>query len=182
MITFVIQNFCKNMIERIKKIIEAENIGLVKFADEIGVGSPALSHYLRGRNKVSLELVTKILERFRGINPEWLLFGRGEMYKSAEVKVSNRVPDLFSSVEQDVVPQIANEDEKMNPSTADDDFLEPEPLTEKGNDDFDTIQPNEHQSVVSPKTPPKEHASIEKIIVMYSDSTFDCYLPNGRRL
>lgn len=170
------------MIDRIKKIIEVENIGLVKFADEIGIGSSAMSHYLSGRNKIPLDLVTKILERFRGINPEWLLFGRGEMYKSAEAKVSNRTPDLFSSVGQEAFPQMANEDEKSDLGTADDDFLEPEPLEEVENDVVDTTQPSEHQSIAPPKTSPKERASIEKIIVMYSDSTFDCYLPNGKKV
>ena len=111
------------MIDRIKKIMESENIGLVKFADEIGVGSSALSHYLGGRNKISLELVTRILERFRGVNPEWLLFGRGEMYKSADTKVANREPDLFSSVSSPSVAVMANEDEKTDNSTYDGDFF-----------------------------------------------------------
>lgn len=170
------------MIARIKKIIEVENIGLVKFANEIGVGSPALSHYLSGRNKVPLELVTKILERFRGINPEWLLFGRGEMYKSSEAKNANRVPDLFSSVEQAPVSVIANEDEKSDSSTGDDDFFEPESFEEKEDVVADSTQHIEHQIVESSETSQKEHAAIEKIIVMYSDSTFDCYLPNGRKI
>jgi hypothetical protein len=39
------------------------------------------------------------LERFRGVNPEWLLFGRGEMYKSTDTKVSSPVaePSLFDN-------------------------------------------------------------------------------------
>lgn len=171
------------MIERIKKIIEVENIGLVKFADEIGIGSPALSHYMKGRNKIPLELVTKILERFRGINPEWLLFGRGEMYKSADTKVANPEPDLFSSVSSpQAVPLTTNEAEKTDYSTYNEDFFEPEELEEKENPIVDTMQPNEHQSVAPHKNSQKEHPSIEKIIVLYSDSTFDCYLPNGRKL
>lgn len=171
------------MIERIKKIIEVENIGLVKFADEIGVGSSALSHYLGGRNKVPLELVTKILERFRGINPEWLLFGRGEMYKSADTKVTNHEPDLFSSASpQQTVPLMANEYEKTDDSTDDDNFFEPETLKNAELSLDDNTQQTETQYVAPVKTERKEHSSIEKIIVMYTDSTFDCYLPNGKKL
>ena len=171
------------MIERIKKIIEVENIGLVKFAEEIGVGSSALSHYLGGRNKVPLELVTKILERFRGINPEWLLFGRGEMYKSADTKVANHEPDLFSSVNS---PQstllMTNEAEKTDDSIDDEDFFEPETLNQEELPLENNAQHEENQYVAPTKNERKEYVSIEKIIVMYSDSTFDCYLPNGKKV
>ena len=171
------------MIDRIKKIMESENIGLVKFADEIGVGSSALSHYLGGRNKISLELVTRILERFRGVNPEWLLLGRGEMYKSADTKVANHEPDLFSSVSSpQPVTLMANEDEKTDNSTYDGDFLEPETLKQEEKSEHEPTQCNEPQYVAQTKTLQNDRKSIEKIIVMYSDSTFDCYLPNGKKI
>ena len=171
------------MIDRIKKIMESENIGLVKFADEIGVGSSALSHYLGGRNKISLELVTRILERFRGVNPEWLLFGRGEMYKSADTKVANREPDLFSSVTStQSAPLMTNEAEKTDDGTDDEDFFEPEMLNQGELSLENNTQQIENQYVAPVKNVRKEHAAIEKIIVMYSDSTFDCYLPNGKKV
>ena len=171
------------MIERIKKIIEVENIGLVKFADEIGVGSSALSHYLGGRNKVPLELVTKILERFRGINPEWLLFGRGEMYKSADTKVANHEPDLFSSATYpQSAPLMTNNAEKTDESTDDEDFFEPETLNQEELSLENNTQQTEPQYVAPAKNVRKEHPEIEKIIVMYSDSSFDCYLPNGKKV
>ena len=171
------------MIERIRKIIEVENIGLVKFAEEIGVGSSALSHYLGGRNKVSLELVTKILERFRGINPEWLLFGRGEMYKSADAKLTNPEPDLFSSAEsKQAVPLTAKEDEKLDDNTVKHDFLEPESFKHEEIPTVDNVQNVEYERYAPEKQVQNTRASIEKIIVIYSDCTFDCYSPNGHRL
>jgi len=169
------------MIERIKKIIDVENIGIVKFANEIGIGSPALSHYLSGRNKIPLELVTKILERFRGINPEWLLFGRGEMYKSTEVKLAKHEPDLFSSAEQKQIdlPLMENDADKSDQSTDNGDFFEPE--TNNKMENLNQNTENKHVMHTQDNIQ-KEHVAIEKIIVMYSDSTFDCYSPNGRRM
>lgn len=170
------------MIERIKKIMEEENMSSGKFAEEIGIGGPRLSHYLSGRNNVSLDLVTKILQRFRGISPEWLLFGRGKMYKSDEAKAVVREPDLFSVTEQkQPVAVIDNDAEKSDTSTANLDFFEPEPLNHEEMPVPEAVQYNEPQHVTPVKNTPKEHASIEKIIVMYSDSTFDCYSPNGRK-
>ena len=171
------------MIERIKKIIEVENIGMVKFADEIGIGSSALSHYLRGRNKISLELVTRILERFRGVNPEWLLFGRGEMYKSTDTKVSSPVaePSLFDnqpSVSANY-PTIENKAENSPSIDHDEDIFDSKPLKDESEEDVSPIQQIGKQENDSSIKPQK---TIERILIMYSDSTFDSYSPNGHRM
>ncbi|NLA24700.1 MAG: helix-turn-helix transcriptional regulator [Bacteroidales bacterium] len=89
------------MRDRIAKIIEQEQLTNAGFAEEIGVQASSISHVLSGRNNPSIDFVIKILERFRGINSEWLLLGKGEMYKSvyyqAENIQENKEPnDLFS--------------------------------------------------------------------------------------
>jgi len=80
------------MKSRIQKFIEIENINPSKFADEIGVQRSSISHILSGRNNPSLELIQKILTRFDYINAEWLITGKGEMFKS------NREPSLFDTL------------------------------------------------------------------------------------
>ena len=69
------------MKDRIVKIIELEEISSSKFADEIGVQRSSISHILSGRNKPSLDFINKILSRYRNINADWLLTGRGEIHK-----------------------------------------------------------------------------------------------------
>lgn len=171
------------MIDRIKKIMEEEGMPYGKFAEEIGINGSRLSHYISGRNNVSLDLVSRILERFRGINPEWLLFGRGEMYKSAEAKGVYREPDLFSPqpVKQEI-PLIANEADKSSDFMPDTDFSEPERLITAENKNNEPLQSFESQPVEPIKSMSKSKREIEKIIVMYTDSTFDCYSPNGHRI
>ena len=159
-----------------------ENMNSAKFADEIGIINSRLSHYLSGRNNVSLDLITRILERFRGINSEWLLFGRGEMYKSADVKMPNRELDLFSSSQIASEPSTQNEAEKFDISTTDSDIFDPEPLMQGEKQELESDKYNDSQSVVSVNKAKNSRAEIEKIIVMYSDSTFDCYLPNGQKV
>ena len=171
------------MIDRIRKIMEEEGMSSGKFADEVGIIDSRLSHYLSRRNKVTLELVTKILERFRGINSEWLLFGRGEMYKSADAKGAYREPDLFS-------PQPARQESPLNDNKADNsysnitssDFFEPEQVKTAENDIETTDQYLENQNVDVRKISSKQQREIEKIIVMYSDFTFDSYTPNGHKI
>lgn len=65
------------MRERIKEIIEREEMGQSQFADFIGVNRPTLSHILLGRNNPSMEVVMKIHQKFPKINILWLLDGIG---------------------------------------------------------------------------------------------------------
>jgi len=58
--------------------MEKDGLTSSRFADKIGVQRPALSHVLNGRNKVSLEMVTKILTAYPEISPDWLIQGEGE--------------------------------------------------------------------------------------------------------
>jgi transcriptional regulator with XRE-family HTH domain len=71
------------MKDQIIKLMETEGLAPAKFADRIGVQRSSISHILSGRNKPSYDFIMKILSRFPGIDPEWLLTGRGSMIKSA---------------------------------------------------------------------------------------------------
>ncbi len=77
------------MKDRIIKLITVEQLSYSKFADIIGVQRSSISHILSGRNKPSLDVIQKVLTKFSTLNSEWLLFGRGEMYK-------NKRSDLFT--------------------------------------------------------------------------------------
>lgn len=68
------------MLERISRIIKSKKISASQFADEIGVQRSSVSHVLSGRNKPSLDFVTKIINAYRDIDPNWLLTGSGQMY------------------------------------------------------------------------------------------------------
>ncbi len=177
------------MIDRIKKIMEVENLSSGKFADEIGINNSRLSHYLSGRNNVSLEFVTGILERFRGINPDWLLFGRGDMYKSNEsgVRQSQTQGDLFSSadVNDSVTKSDVNDVPSMQPLSS----VEQEPKVQEVSNSIDNediadspIAKNVNRTVEDVAERPNGHKTMEKIVVFYADGTFDCYFPNGKRI
>jgi transcriptional regulator with XRE-family HTH domain len=88
------------MNDRIAKILEEEGMTATRFADEIGVQASSISHIISGRNKPSTDFLIKLLERFRRINAEWLLTGRGNPYKESSQEPdlpNNNVSDLFNS-------------------------------------------------------------------------------------
>jgi plasmid maintenance system antidote protein VapI len=61
-----------------------ENISATMLADEIGVQRSSISHILSGRNNPSYDFIYKMIKKYDHINSEWLITGRGEMYKKAE--------------------------------------------------------------------------------------------------
>ena len=69
------------MINRIEQLIDALGITQKDFAQQIGTSAAALSHITSGRNRPSLELVLKILNKHPNVNSDWLLFGKGSMVK-----------------------------------------------------------------------------------------------------
>lgn len=83
------------MKEQLSKILNKENISYAKFADIIDVQRSSISHILSGRNKPSFDFVQKIVTHFPKINAEWLITGKGEMYKSKMKEI-----DLFSGEKQ----------------------------------------------------------------------------------
>jgi len=69
------------MKDRILKLITVEQMTSAKFADVIGVQRSSISHILSGRNNPSLDFIQKILTAFPNISPEWLILGKGKIYK-----------------------------------------------------------------------------------------------------
>lgn len=73
------------MKDRIIEFLKAENKSSAQFAAEIGVQPSGISHILSGRNNPSLDFIIKMLEKYKYLSTEWLLFGKGKMYKDKQV-------------------------------------------------------------------------------------------------
>jgi transcriptional regulator with XRE-family HTH domain len=140
------------MKDRIEKILRLEQISSSKFADEIGVQRSSISHLFTGRNKPSLELVQKILNRFSNLNSEWLLSGKGDMYKkSVQTSLFNNAIKTDDIKTSEILPEFQEKD------------IETQSMTDKVNDFLNPVQP--------------ESKIIEKIIVFYSNNSFIEYFP-----
>lgn len=83
--------------ERIEKVIQAEGLNATQFASEIGIKTPTLSHILSGRNNPSLDVLKKILDRYRTINSDWLILGIGQMYRDSK---KSQTPTLFENMDE----------------------------------------------------------------------------------
>ena len=142
------------MNNRIKQIIQSENLTAGEFAKQVGIQPGAVSHLISGRNKPSLDVVQKILNAFRNINPDWSLFGAGPMNRGgndAFPKRSIAEPTLFDDA------NAAPEDNPIDDTPAED-STSPE------------LKKTEPFTMVTQKCDSRE---LKKIIVFYSDGTFE---------
>jgi len=111
------------MKERILQFLKSENKSSAQFAEEIGVQPSGISHILSGRNKPSLDFVTRMLEKYKFLSVEWLLFGKGNMYNQPEMqKLFDDSRDLatnFNDNKNEEPSEIAKEQEFIKSDTLD---------------------------------------------------------------
>lgn len=138
------------MEQRLNQLFGQLRVSPSRFADEIGVQRSNISHLLSGRNKPSFDLMVKIIERYPKVDIEWLITGKGEPLKR-EVTIQ---PDASGNRN----PDIFNSPAMVQSS--------PPP-----------VYANKAKSESSVKV--TNVNSVEKVLIFYSDKTFEEYRPSG---
>ena len=57
--------------DRITKVIEFSELSPAEFAEEIGVQRSSISHIISGRNKPSLDFITKLKSYYQQFKTKW---------------------------------------------------------------------------------------------------------------
>lgn len=65
----------ENFKDRLKEILDKEDLTASKFAEKIGIQRSSVSHILSGRNKPSLDFVIKVNNAFDDVSLDWLIKG-----------------------------------------------------------------------------------------------------------
>lgn len=152
--------------DKIEAIMQKENMNSTQFAVEIGIQSSTLSHILNGRNKPSLDVLKRILNRFRIINPDWLILGVGSMYRQER---NSQGPTLFDIETESNYKSIdyVEKSDKKNTSNYEQNGIKRDSRELL---DATPIITKEEIENISPASIRKK---IEKIIIYYSDNTFE---------
>jgi predicted transcriptional regulator len=92
---------------RVVKLIDLLANSNKEFSDKTGISTVILSHINSGRNKVSLGAVQAILQSFPQVNPEWLILGKGEIYKdkidhTPILNISKELEELQQEIAQNM--------------------------------------------------------------------------------
>lgn len=91
---------------RLKQFLAAENITQAQFADSLNVVRASVSHVLSGRNNPSYDFIKSIMLIYPRLNMEWLMFGKGKMYKDSEKMMRENSSLLFPESEEAVVAAV----------------------------------------------------------------------------
>lgn len=151
--------------ERIEKVMQTEEMTAAQFAAEIGIQGSTLSHILNGRNNPSLDVLKKILNRFRMISSDWLILGVGSMYRN---EIKSQAPTLFDNYDENTLKS-STLDVKSDLKTS---------TLNKSNqkrvvniEDSGVLDSQNSQPTVFPPDV-LVNKSVRKIIVYYTDNTF----------
>lgn len=168
------------MKERIIKIMETENLTPSLFADKLNIGRAVVSHILSGRNNPSLDVVIRILDTIDYIDADWLLSGKGNMRKSDNLHQDAATPsqkDINSSVSADdlfdnktqqtasIIPIVDN-----NTAIGNSDDTHPSSTYKES----DANKSNPISAMLN-----TNNKKISKIIIYYSDNTFQAFNPDN---
>lgn len=195
------------MTDRISLLIKAKNLSAAQFADEIGVQRSSISHLMSGRNKPSLDLIQKTLQRFPEVSTEWLLFGKGEMVRELNLfnspsrsgmaekeekpdfvngellQTGDREPSLFSDASQGVDTNIHvpdRKDARADLNQTRERMATPGPGEEENVKRIEVIKESGNDSAnIINRAVSKKGSAINQVIVFYDDLTFIAYSPGN---
>ena len=143
------------MKERLLEFLRVENKSSAQFAEEIGVQPSGISHILSGRNNPSLDFVLKMLEKYQLLSTDWLLFGKGSMYKDPKMQTLFDEESIFNqNIDTKLIQKPPEKpDQEMNEAI-------------KYQSDEDPSGYNRNKG-----------ASIARIVWFYDDNSFGEYFP-----
>ena len=141
------------MKDRILEFLKRENKTSAQFAEEISVQPSGISHILSGRNNPSLDFVIKMLEKYSFLSTDWLLFGKGSMYKEP------KMADLFSNI--DLIEPV-----------------KPKENAGKTEEKIDIISPQDSETYKEDsKKSEKRYSQVGKIVWFYENNSFEEFYP-----
>jgi transcriptional regulator with XRE-family HTH domain len=143
------------MKERLLEFLRVENKSSAQFAEEIGVQPSGISHILSGRNNPSLDFVLKMLEKYQYLSTDWLLFGKGSMYKD---------PKMQSLFDEEIILGPVNAPKLIQNDTPGSD--QRQNVAVKGSSDEKISETSRHTG-----------SSVARIVWFYDDNSFEEYYP-----
>jgi transcriptional regulator with XRE-family HTH domain len=147
--------------ERIKRIMEEFGLNKTEFSERTGIGKSTLSLMFTDENrKVSQKSIELILTAFSNISSDWLMFGKEPMYKNGALDLFGQTVAL-NTVNSAIKSE--NHEVKLEESK--------ETSVNRSNNLNEQVvaQSVIHHNLISRK--------IDKIVIFYSDNTFENFFP-----
>ncbi len=162
---------------RLQQFLSAENITQAQFADSLDITRASISHILAGRNKPGFDFMFGITQRYPNLSLDWLISGKGKMYKSpgaelfAPETIEKHAPDQPFPESQSPSGLAANPTPDSGLTS------DPEPTTAPNSlprtDDGGNTQFSDGFSApANAPQKPVNQRKISKLVVFYDDGTY----------
>lgn len=151
--------------DRIKQIMEREQLTAGAFAESIGVAQATISHILGPRNKYpSMDVILKLQNRYPDISMDWLLTGRGNMGGNPDTATDARNDDF-------AFPLFAESAENAPVGTDEGEYRREMPSVTPHNHPKEVVK----QEIVYKERPPRR---ITEIRIFFDDNTYETFKPS----
>ena len=152
---------------RLQRFLELEQLSPARLADILGIQRSGISHILSGRNKPGYDFLYKMTQKFPTLNIEWLISGKGKVYKEPHSTQEGRSEQFIENVRE---RNLFSDD---NSSRTEGDIAHYP--SENKMDTLENIylQPDENRLNELKQIEAPEKRSLMKVILIYSDSTFE---------
>ena len=147
---------------RLQQFLSAENISQAQFADKIGVARASVSHILAGRNKPGFDFIERMARAYPTLSLDWLINGRGRMYKTTEETVSKE-PRISPQADEQMIGNLFPDEPTSSDSLGNSSPFRPSPAPA-------VTLPASNLRVKSHKG--DGSGKISRIIVLYSDGSY----------
>ena len=156
---------------RLKQFLAAENISQAQFADIINVVRASVSHVLAGRNNPSYDFIKAIMDNYPDLNIEWLILGKGKMYKD---RTANAEPAQSQAPKEDFSDDLLFPvfEEESSSETADTSPSESEIPAVLSGYQANTASVSEINTTNSMGQTIVKQRKVSKIIVLFDDGSF----------
>lgn len=153
------------MKDRIRQIMESQNLTQQNFADMLALSPASLSSIFNDRTKPTMNHVEAIHKRFPNISLHWLMFGEGSMYTKKPA-----APDYSST------PSASGEQTLL----FGDDALEPAERSSRPDFPAQNIFSNsdnvQSQKIQNIKIIDKPQRKISEIRIFFDDQTWETFV------
>lgn len=197
------------MNERMLQILQMEALTALKFAELMEVQPSSVSHIISGRNNPGFDLISKIMQRMPNINPDWLINGTGAQKRDGSLDAfgygkvlippaeeSYQIPVIHNNAAETAIfteQPIANQipaiqiPETQTPYSATPvnvPIIEPVNSVVAPQQHIETPMPVsnfvETSTELTENKPVGKDSVIDKIVVFFTDGTFEMYNNKSR--
>ncbi len=169
--------------DRIELLMKCYNLTSSQFADRTGIQRASVSHIISGRNKPSLEVMTKIFNAFPDVDLKWLVMGEGEapvaLHEGVQKPENTLSDNLFDAMEMGG-PNVAESGRPML-SVHDEEYRavrQPHLKSQPSSVQMERAQRKASQVRNNAIQKPAElHKKVKEVRIYFTDGTYETLFP-----